>query len=72
MKFESIPAADAASSNALLNEARFKLAAPERPERAWPAIAAAAFFAVAALMFATASILAPPLGTTPAAKTSVK
>ncbi len=30
-------------------------------ERAWPTLAAAAFFAVCALGFATAAILAPPV-----------
>jgi hypothetical protein len=71
MPLESISIADAPSSDAL-RQARVKLAPPTRPERAWPALAAAAFFAASALAFATASILAPPLALTPAAKTGVR
>jgi hypothetical protein len=41
--------------------ARALLARPERPQRIWPVLAAAAFLAVSALAFATAMILAPPL-----------
>ncbi len=41
--------------------ARSLLEAPKRPERMWPALAAAALLAVSALAFATAMIMAPPL-----------
>ena len=44
-----------------LARARDLLAPRGRPERTWPAIAAAALLAVSALAFATAMILAPPL-----------
>ena len=66
MSFEDEPAED------LLDEARAKLKAPVARDRAWPAVVAAAFFAIAALGFAVASILAPPLGVEPAAKSSVR
>ena len=41
--------------------ARELLAPRRRPERTWPAIAAAGLLAASALAFATAMILAPPL-----------
>ena len=44
-----------------LARARALLVRPERPQRMWPVLAAAAFLAVSALAFATAMILAPPL-----------
>jgi hypothetical protein len=44
-----------------LARAKALLARPERPQRMWPVVAAAAFLAVSALAFATAMILAPPL-----------
>ena len=44
-----------------LARARALLARPERPQRMWPVLAAAAFLAVSALAFATAMIVAPPL-----------
>ena len=44
-----------------LARARALLARPERPQRMWPVLAAAAFLAISALAFATAMILAPPL-----------
>ena len=71
MLLESTPLADEVHDG-LLDEARLKLRAPEVPERAWPAVAAAAFFAVCALSFAVAAVLAPPLGVTPAAKMGVQ
>jgi hypothetical protein len=71
MLLESMPLADEAHDG-LLEQARLKLRAPELRERTWPAVAAAAFFAVSALGFAVASVLAPPLGITPAAKTGVQ
>ena len=43
-----------------LEQARARLEPPPRRARAWPAVAAAAFFAVSAMVFATAAILAPP------------
>ncbi len=76
MSLESKPGPDAACSGSgirddLLHSARFKLQPPARAERVWPAIAAAAFFAIAALIFAAASVLAPPVAVAPAAKTGV-
>ena len=41
--------------------ARALLAAPQRPYRIWPVLAAAAFLAATALAFAAAMILEPPL-----------
>jgi hypothetical protein len=41
--------------------ARVLLAKPKAPERMWPVLGAAGFLAVAALTFATAMILAPPI-----------
>jgi hypothetical protein len=43
-----------------LDEARARLEPPHPMARAWPAVAAATFFAVSAMVFATAAILAPP------------
>ena len=48
-------------------DARVRLEPPVVRERAWPALAAAALFAVSALVFATAAILAPPAQLTPVA-----
>jgi hypothetical protein len=45
--------------------ARQQIEAPVRRERAWPAVAAAAVFALSAMVFATAAILAPPAQLTP-------
>jgi hypothetical protein len=52
---------DSALDPAQLARARALLVRPERPQRMWPVLAAAAFLAVSALAFATAMILAPPL-----------
>jgi len=41
--------------------ARERLEPPVRRESVWPALAAAAFFAVCAMTFAVAAILAPPI-----------
>jgi len=41
--------------------ARARLEPSVRRESAWPALAAAAFFAVCAMTFAVAAILAPPI-----------
>jgi hypothetical protein len=49
-----------------LARARERLEPPVQVRRAWPALAAAAFFAIAAMIFATAAILAPPAQLTPA------
>lgn len=46
-------------------DARVRLEPPVVRERVWPALAAAALFAVSALIFATAAILAPPAHLTP-------
>jgi hypothetical protein len=72
MLLESMPLADDVPDEGLLEQARLKLRPPVLPERTWPAVAAAAFFAIAALGFAVASITAPPVFLTPAAKTSVR
>lgn len=53
-----------------LEEARMRLEPPMRRPRAWPAVAAAAFFALAAMVFATAAILAPPAQLTPVGEAS--
>jgi hypothetical protein len=42
-------------------QARALLAPPAPRERIWPVLAAAAFFAVSALAFATAMVMAPPV-----------
>lgn len=57
---------DSALDADALVRARRLLAPPERPERLWPAVAAAGLLAVSALAFATAMVLAPPLITHPA------
>ncbi|HUO22716.1 MAG TPA: hypothetical protein VMU59_09410 [Caulobacteraceae bacterium] len=44
-----------------LQRARAKLKPPKAPDRTLGAVAAAAFFAVSALTFAAAAILAPPV-----------
>ena len=54
---------DSALDAMLMARARKLLATPERPERAWPALAAAAFAATAALALAAAMIVAPPVTT---------
>jgi hypothetical protein len=46
-------------------DARIRLEPPVVREQVWPAVAAAALFAVSALIFATAAILAPPAHLTP-------
>ena len=56
----------------LLDEARAKLRDRPPKDRLWAALAAAAFFAVCAIGFAVAAVMAPPLSHDPAAKTSVK
>ncbi|HEY4030762.1 MAG TPA: hypothetical protein VGM25_10490 [Caulobacteraceae bacterium] len=56
----------------LLAQARDKLRAPGQRDLHWAALGAAAFFALCALVFAAAAVLAPPLSTTPAAKAGVK
>ena len=45
---------------ASLAEARRLLRRPEPVDQAWSAVAAAAAFAICAMVFATAAILAPP------------
>ena len=71
MSLESNPSSETSFDEALV-QARLKLGAPAPQERTWPAVAAAAFFAVAALGFAAASVLAPPLHLTPASKAGVR
>jgi hypothetical protein len=54
---------------ASLDEARRLLRRPEAVDPAWPAVAAAALFAICAMGFATAAILTPPPSLpTPAAR----
>jgi hypothetical protein len=55
-----------------LEQARRKLRGPEPEDRHWAALAAAAFFAICAILFAVAAVLAPPLSQSPAAKSGVK
>jgi hypothetical protein len=50
-----------------MEDARLRLEPPVVRERVWPALAAAALFAISALVFATAAILAPPAHLTPVA-----
>ena len=56
----------------LLEQVRGKLSRPAPKERHWAALAAAAFFAVCAIAFAVAAVLAPPVSRDPAAKTGVQ
>jgi hypothetical protein len=56
--------ADDAFAEALA-DARVRLEPPVVRERLWPALLAATFFAISALVFATAAILAPPAHLTP-------
>jgi hypothetical protein len=58
---ESVSPPDATPSR--LAVARALLKVDKGPEPAWPALAAAAFFAVCALGFAFGAILAPPVTT---------
>jgi hypothetical protein len=44
-----------------LTRARTLLDPPVRRERIWPVLAAAGLFAISALAFATAMVMAPPL-----------
>jgi hypothetical protein len=56
----------------LLAQARDKLREKPQPDRHWAALAAAAFFALCALAFAVAAVMAPPVSYDPAAKVGVK
>jgi hypothetical protein len=56
----------------LLTEAREKLRESPRPDRHWAALGAAAFFALCAMAFVAAAVLAPPLSHAPAAKVGVR
>ncbi|MFI4950366.1 MAG: hypothetical protein ACHP7A_04945, partial [Caulobacterales bacterium] len=44
-----------------LARAKALLTPPQRPDKVWPVLAAAALLAITALAFATAMILEPPL-----------
>ena len=44
-----------------MDQARALLERPEKPQKMWPVLGAAALLAVSALTFATAMIMAPPL-----------
>jgi hypothetical protein len=61
------PDKDAAFTEALAR-ARARLQPRRGPERILPTIAAALFFALAAITFATAAMLAPPAQLTPIAE----
>ncbi|WP_411287023.1 hypothetical protein [Phenylobacterium sp.] len=58
---------DSALDTEALAKARALLNLPAPRQRLWPVVGAAGFFAVSALAFATAMILAPPLTSTPIA-----
>ncbi len=60
MWLESTSSSDAEGSRGLLEQARIKLSPPKTRDSPLPALAAAAFFAIAALGFAAAAVLAPP------------
>ncbi len=57
---------------ALLAKARDKLREKPAADRHWAALAAAAFFALCAMAFVLAAVLAPPLSHDPAAKVGVR
>ncbi|CAN5292010.1 hypothetical protein BH11PSE2_BH11PSE2_02030 [soil metagenome] len=63
---------DAGPANERLALARALLKPVKRRDQAWPALAAAAFFAVSALTFAVGAILAPPVDAPAAAKPALK
>ncbi|HLZ76207.1 hypothetical protein [Phenylobacterium sp.] len=65
-------ATDSALDAEQMARARRLLERPRRAERMWPVLAAAGFLAVAALTFATAMIMAPPLHTEHAAKGAIE
>jgi hypothetical protein len=52
---------DETLSEALAEARRLLRPPPSRRDSPWPTLAAAAFFAITALTFAAASILAPPV-----------
>ena len=58
--------------SALLIQARDKLRPKPETDRHWAALAAAAFFALCAMAFVVAAVLAPPLNHDRAAKTGVR
>lgn len=72
MLLESSSPLDEMLSEGLLDQARLKLQAPDHGEKPWPALLAAGFFALAAVAFAVAAVLAPPIIVSPAAKTGVR
>ncbi len=71
MLHESDPPSETAFTEAM-DQARLRLQPPAQQDRAWPAVVAAALFATAALVFAAASVLAPPVELTSASKTGVQ
>lgn len=56
-----MPTASSTLDAAEIARARALLAPPKPAQRLWPALSAAAFLAISALVFATAMVLAPPL-----------
>ena len=56
----------------LLALARDKLRGKPEADRHWVALGAAAFFALCAMAFVVAAVLAPPLSHEPAAKAGVR
>ena len=58
-----MPADDSPLDETEMARARRLLATPRRVERLWPVVAAAAVLALAAIAFAAAMVLAPPVVT---------
>jgi len=54
------PRTDESFARAMVRARRY-LDAPRPTRRVWPVLAAAAFFAVCSMIFATVAILAPPV-----------
>jgi hypothetical protein len=63
-----MPTADSALDADAIARARALLKPLKRSQRIWPVLAAAAFLAISALVFATAMVLAPPVVTQHVAK----
>jgi hypothetical protein len=52
---------DSALDGEEIDRVRGLLETPNRPERMWPVVGAAALLAASAVIFATAMVMAPPL-----------
>jgi hypothetical protein len=68
---ESAPPPTSDATPSRLAVARALLTVDKGPEPAWPALAAAAFFAVCAIGFAFGAILAPPASLTHVERTEL-